>query len=77
VALPAAAPPPADTTSSNPTMLTQTAGAPAKDDTPLTRKPLFWVGVGGAVVLTTVLVVLLASGGSEPAMPSLGRVPGN
>ena len=70
------APPPADTTSNNPTMLTQPGSAPAGDK-PITHKPLFWVGVGGAVVVATVIVLLLASGGNDPAQPSLGRVPGN
>jgi hypothetical protein len=62
--------------SSNPTMLTQNASPP--DNTPLTKKPLFWVGVGGGVVAVTVVVLLLTLGGGEnPASASLGRASGN
>jgi hypothetical protein len=73
---PPSAPPPSDSSSSNPTMLTQNASPP--DNTPLTKKPLFWVGVGGGVVAVTVVVLLLTLGGGEnPASASLGRASGN
>jgi tetratricopeptide (TPR) repeat protein len=70
---PPAAPPPAD--ASNPTMLTQTA-TPAQDDS-ITKKPLFWVAVGGGVVAATVVILLIALGGEDPASANLGRVQGN
>jgi tetratricopeptide (TPR) repeat protein len=73
---PPSAPPPSDSSSSNPTMLTQNASTP--DNTPLTKKPLFWVAVGGGVVAVTVVVLLLTLGGGEnPASASLGRASGN
>ena len=74
---PPSAPPPSESSSSNPTMLTQNASPPA-ENTPLTKKPLFWVGVGGGVVVVTAVVLLLVLGGGEnPASASLGRASGN
>jgi tetratricopeptide (TPR) repeat protein len=74
---PPSAPPPTEASSSNPTMLTQNASPPA-ENTPLTKKPLFWVGVGGGVVAVTVIILVLALGGGEnPASASLGRASGN
>jgi tetratricopeptide (TPR) repeat protein len=69
------APPPADKTSDDPTMLTH-SGSP-KDDESILKKPLFWVGVGGAVVAVGLVVLLLASGGEKAASPSFGQVEGN
>jgi hypothetical protein len=74
---PPSAPPPTESSSSNPTMLTQNASPPA-ENTPLTKKPLFWVGVGGGVVVVTAVILLLVLGGGEnPASASLGRASGN
>jgi hypothetical protein len=72
-----AAPPPAEEEkpSNNPTMLTQNASP--KDDESIIKKPLFWVGVGGGVVVAGLLVFLLASGGSKNPSPSLGHIEGN
>ncbi len=68
------APPPADTSSNNPTQLTQKS---SQNDEPLTSKPIFWIGVGGAVVAAGLVVILLTAGGSKSPSPSLGRVEGN
>jgi len=74
--VPAAAPPAEEgKPSDNPTMLTQNASP--KDDESITKKPLFWVGVGGGVVVAGLLVFLLASGGSKNPSPSLGHIEGN
>jgi hypothetical protein len=71
-----AAPPPS-TPASHPAEGALTATAPPPDR-PLTKKPWFWIAVGGAVLLAAGGVALAASGGSSaPPPPSLGHVTGN
>jgi tetratricopeptide (TPR) repeat protein len=60
---------------SAPAVVAQPAAEPAAER-PLTRRPWFWVGVGGAVV-AAVVVVLLVAGGSKDPSPSIGSLDSN
>jgi tetratricopeptide (TPR) repeat protein len=42
------------------------------DDRAITRKPWFWISVGGGVAAAAVVVLLLAAGGAKDPSPSLG-----
>jgi len=57
--------------------LTRSASPGETESTPLTRKPWFWVAVGGGVaaVVTTVLLVVLSK--TNDPSPTLGSASGN
>jgi hypothetical protein len=67
------APPPSPET---PVLVATATPAPDQSDS-ITRKPWFWVAVGGVVVAAAVVVVLLATGGSKDPSPSIGMANGN
>jgi tetratricopeptide (TPR) repeat protein len=60
----------AATTTSAPVLTAQ----PSASETPLTRKPLFWVAVGGGVAVAVTVILLLTLGGSKDPLPSIGVV---
>jgi tetratricopeptide (TPR) repeat protein len=69
------APPPASSASVPAVTLERKAES---SDEPVTKKTWFWVAVGAGVLAAgAVAVLLLAKGGEDPAMPSLGRAGGN
>jgi Tetratricopeptide repeat len=71
-ALPMAPPPP----SATPVLVATATAAPDQDDS-ITRKPWFWVAVGGGVLVAAVVAVLLATGGSKDPSASIGMANGN
>ena len=63
-------------TGSSPVVLTRTAEQPGQSDS-LTRKPWFWVAVGGGVAAAVIVGLLIGLSGTDPASASIGKVNGN